>query len=254
MKKLQILNIIGLVIMLALNGLANALPMNGVTTGDVSDNIPSLFTPAAYVFAIWGVIYLGVTFFTIYQALPAQKENQRIERIGIWFFISSLLNGLWIIFWHYGQFLITMIIMIALLISLIIIYVRAGIGKTKPQLTEKLAIDIPFGIYLGWISVATIANAANLLIVIGWDGFGIPILLTVVMLAIGMLLGLAMIRLRKEVAFPLVLIWAYAGILVKRMDIPAVAISAGIAIIVLLAALFLSVFKLKVVKVEEVCE
>lgn len=250
MTKRQIINIVGLAFTLVINGLANALPLNGVTTGNVSDNIPSLFTPAGYVFAIWGMIYFFLIAFAIYQALPAQKENPRLERIGFWFFLSNIFNGTWIFFWHYGLWFLTEVAMLGLLVSLIFLYVRAGIGKSQPKFWERFSIDIPFGIYLGWISVATIANTANLLYVnkLLISSINIQVVLTVAMLVIGAVLGLLMILLRKEVAFPLVLIWAYGGILSKRIDMPAIAITAGIAMTVLAIALLLSIFKLKIVK------
>ncbi len=256
MTKRQIVNIVGLVFTLVINALANIIPINGVTTGNVSDNIPSLFTPAGYVFAIWGVIYFFLIVFTVYQALPSQKNNPRLERIGLWFFLSCIFNGTWIFFWHYGLWILTEVAMLGLLVSLIFLYVLAGIGKTKPTFWERFSLDIPFGIYLGWISVATIANTANLLYVNELAGsLDTQVLLTVVMLVIGLVLGLLMVKIRKEVAFPLVLIWAYGGILSKQADnVPAVAITAGIAMGILVIALILSIFKLKVVKTKETTE
>jgi len=254
MTKRQIINIVGLAFTLVINGLANALPLNGVTTGDVSDNILSLFTPAGYVFAIWGVIYFFLVVFAVYQALPSQKDNPRLERIGLWFFLSCIFNGSWIFFWHYNLLFMTEVVMLALLVSLIMLYIRAGIGRSQPNFWERFSIDVPFSIYLGWISVATIANTANLLYVndllIG--NLNIQVVLTVAMLVIGAVLGLGMILLRKEVAFPLVLIWAYGGILSKQIEpTPAVAITAGIAMAVLAVSLLLLIFKLKIVKTKE---
>lgn len=252
MNKRQVINIIGLTFTLVVNALANIIPINGVTTGNVSDNIPSLFTPAGYVFAIWGVIYFFLVTFAIYQALPSQKDNPRLESIGLWFFLSCIFNGVWIFFWHYNLWILTEVAMLGLLVSLIFLYVRAGIGKAQPKFWERFSIDIPFGIYLGWISVATIANTANLLYVNKLTGtLDTQVILTVVMLIIGLVLGLAMIVLRKEVAFPLVLIWAYGGILSKRLDIPAIAITAGASMVILAIACFLSIFKLKIVKTKE---
>ena len=129
MKSRQVLNIFGLIIMLAVNLLANVLPINGVLTADISNSIPSLFTPAGYVFIIWGVIYIALLAFTVYQALPSQKDNQTLKHIGPWFFISSLFNAAWIFAWHYSQFAFSVVLMLGLLISLIILYVRSGIGK-----------------------------------------------------------------------------------------------------------------------------
>jgi benzodiazapine receptor len=233
MKSRQILNLVGLVLMLVVNILANALPINNITTGAVSDGIPSLFTPAGYVFSIWGVIYLALIGFGIYQALPKQKDNPRLERIGLWFFISSLFNSAWIFAWHYRQFALSVILMLGLLVSLLMTYLRAGIVKQSnmknsnisraARVAEYVFIDLPFGIYLGWISVATIANISSLLVVLGWGGFGLSaVTWTIIMLVVGALLGILMILLRHEVAYALVIIWAFMGIFVSRTDQPAI--------------------------------
>lgn len=252
MKARQILNVVGLVIMLVVNILANALPINNITTGAVSDGIPSLFTPAGYVFSIWGIIYLALIGFGVYQALPSQKDNPRLERIGLWFFISSLFNSAWIFAWHYGQFALSVILMLGLLVSLLLTYLRAGIvNRTRlndsnksraARIAEYIFIDLPFGIYLGWISVATIANISSLLVVLGWGGFGLSASVwTIIMLVIGAILGILMTLLRHEVAYPLVIIWAFLGIYVSRVDQPAIQLSAlitaGVVLVILLASL-----------------
>lgn len=237
MKSRQILNLFGLVLMLVVNILASALPINNITTGAVSDSIPSLFTPAGYVFSIWGIIYLALIGFGIYQALPKQKDNPRLKRIGLWFFISSLFNSAWIFAWHYGQFALSVVLMLGLLVSLLMTYLRAGIVNHKSlndsnnsqeaRVAEYIFIDLPFGIYLGWISVATIANISSLLVVQGWGGFGLSASVwTIIMLVVGAILGILMTLLRHEVAFALVIIWAFMGIYVSRADQPAVQITA----------------------------
>ena len=220
MSKKQIINILATLFALLMNYLANALPINGVTTGQVSDNIPSLFTPAGYVFSIWGVIYIGLIAFTVYQALPAQKNNPRFEKIGYWYALSGLLNGLWIIVWHYGFWALSVVIMLGLLASLLLTYIRGDIGKSSPNPAERWTFDIPFGIYLGWISVATIANIATLGVVSGWNGFGIaPQIWTIIVMLTAVGLAIAMIITRREIAYPLVIVWALFGISVARADI-----------------------------------
>lgn len=252
MKARQILNLVGLVIMITVNVLANALPINGISTAAVSDSIPSLFTPAGYVFSIWGIIYLALIGFGIYQALPKQKDNPRLERIGLWFFISSMFNSAWIFSWHYQKFTLSVILMLGLLVSLLMTYLRAGIvnrkslkdsDKSRPaRVAEYIFIDLPFGIYLGWISVATIANISSLLVVLGWGGFGLSsIAWTIIMLAVGALLGVLMVLLRHEVAYALVIIWAFLGIYVSRVDQPSIQVTAlvtaAIVLLVLLSSL-----------------
>lgn len=231
MKLRPALNLLALFATVAVNGLANGLPINGVTTGEVSDSFPVLFTPAGYVFAIWGLIYLLLTGFAIYQVLPAQQNNPRLERIGYWFVASSFFNSIWIFLWHYGQFLLTMVAMLGLLISLVVIYLRLGIGSHRQSSwTEKLLVDLPFSVYLGWISVATVANASVMLYDLGWNGGPIgPQFWTVAVLLVAAGLGIAMILRRGEVAYPLVLAWAFVGITVNQGETPLVAWTALLA-------------------------
>ncbi|HNR46560.1 MAG TPA: hypothetical protein PKO03_05795 [Anaerolineaceae bacterium] len=232
MKLRTILNLLTLVLTLVVNSLANILPLNGMNTGQISDSLPSLFTPAGYVFSIWSIIYIGLIAFGIYQALPSQRNNPRIERMGWWFVIANLFNSAWIFAWHYLQFGLSVVLMLGLLVSLLVIYER--IGRRAASRVETWTVNVPFSIYLGWITVATVANIASLLISLGWNGFGIPAVLTVVMIGVATLLGVLMILLKREIAYPLVLIWAFAGIAAVRADVPLVEIGAIVAAALLL--------------------
>ncbi len=216
-KTKRILMIVSFLVTLVVNGLANALPINGLTTGEVSDRFDVLFVPAAYVFSIWGLIYLLLIIFAIYIVTKRGQENEDIDSITWWFIASNILNAAWIIFWHYEQFPVTMIVMLGLLISLIAIYLKLDIGKKVRGLIEKLVVATPFSIYLGWITVATVANAGNLLYVLGWRGGPISQSgWTVIMIVIASILGVLMIFRRNELAYPLVLTWAFVGIWVKQ--------------------------------------
>jgi len=213
MKIIRILNLVSLLATITVNALANILPINNLQTGAVSDSFGALFTPAGYVFAIWGVIYLTLAVFAVYQVLPAQKDNARLDRVGIWFILANLFNGGWIFAWHYLQFPLSMLLMLGLLVSLLVIYLRLGIGTSKSALNERWLVDMPFSIYLGWISVATIANASVVLLDLNWDGFGLSeTIWTVIVLVVGVILGLIMTLKRSEVFYTLVLIWAFIGI------------------------------------------
>jgi hypothetical protein len=234
----QILNVIALLAVLVVNGLATNLPINGMDPGEISDSVPSLFTPAGYVFSIWGLIYLGLLAYVVYQALPGQRDSAFVERIGYWFAISSLLNASWIFAWHYLQFSLSLAIMLGLLGSLLVLYVRLGIGRGDVSMRDKLLVHAPFSVYLGWISVATIANVSVVLYTLGWNGLGIaPAIWTVAVMLVAAGLGIAMIVDRKELAYPLVIVWALIGIAVKRADIPAIAVTAWIAAAVVLLTL-----------------
>lgn len=238
----QLVNLLAFVITIVVNGLANALPINGVTTGEISDSFPVYFVPAGYVFAIWGLIYLGLLGFTLYQLLPSQRENRRLERIGWWFAVGCLANAAWILFWHYRIFPVTLVLMLILLASLLVIYLRLGVGRTPVSPTEKWLVDVPFSIYLGWITVATVANVTDVLYDLGWNGAPLtPQAWAVIMLVIATALAAAMSLTRRDVAYVLVIVWAFVGIAVKQAATPLVAWSAWVLAVVALLALGIGV-------------
>jgi hypothetical protein len=225
----QLAIVLSTVFALAMNGAANAIPLNNRTTGDISDSFNVLFVPAGYVFAIWGVIYLGLAAVTIYQALPSQRTNPRLRRIGWQAAFSSLANGAWIYFWHFGYYEATLAVMLALLAALTAIYLRLNIGRTVFSTLEKWTVSIPFSIYLGWITVATIANLTALLSYLGWTGWGVsPLAWTLILLAAGVAIAGIMAYTRSDIAYLLVLVWAFAGISVRWLAMP-VLNSAGFA-------------------------
>lgn len=234
----QILNTVTLLGTLAVNTLANVLPFNGRTTGEVSNAVPTLFTPAAYVFTIWSVIYLWLFAFIVYQALPGQRNKSFIERIGPWFALSCIFNSVWIFLWHYEQFLLTVPIMLGLLLSLIVIYERLGVGRRQVPAGEKYLVHAPFSIYLGWISVATIANFAVTLRALGWSGFGLePEVWTAWLLIVGAILGVVMTLSRNEVLYPLVIVWAFVGIVIRQQGNVSIVTVAGSAALVVFLVL-----------------
>jgi translocator protein len=238
MRARQYVNVIGLVLVLVVNWLANAAPLNGQTTGEVSADIPTLFTPAAYVFSIWGLIYLGLIAFAVYQALPAQRDAGFIDNIGCWFAATCLLNAGWIFAWHYERFVWTQVVMVGLLICLLVIYERLGIGRKNVESGVRWLVHMPFSLYLAWISVATIANTSVLLTVLGWDGWGVSTTLwTIAVILVGGGLGLLMLWRRGEVAYPLVIVWAFVGIVVRRSDVLPIALTAGAVAVLLLVLL-----------------
>jgi len=237
----QILNIVGMLVVLVVNAMASLLPLNGLTTAQISDSFFILFVPAGYVFSIWGIIYLGLIAFTVYQALPAQRGNPRLRKMGIWFFLSGLANSLWLVSFHYQLFGLAMIMMLVLLGILIRIYTILGIGKETVKPVEKWVVNLPFSIYLGWITVATIANASQFLYFINWDGFGISAeIWTLIMLAAALVISAMVSFTRKDVGYTLVLVWALIGIAIKQSVIPIVAnaawISAAVVAVVLVIA------------------
>jgi hypothetical protein len=243
-KQRQIAVVLIILVTLIVNGLANALPLNGLNTGEISDRFQVYFVPAGYVFSIWGVIYLGLIAFAFFQALPAQRENPRLRATGWWIALGGLANSLWIFLWHYEQFPLTLIAMLALLATLIITYLRLGIGRTKVSTAETWAVRVPFSIYLGWITVATAANITSLLDYLNWGGFGIaPEIWMGIVLAAVLVIETLMAFTRRDVAYALVLLWALAGIGVKHAGVTAVVIPTwitfGLVALTLVAAFFL---------------
>lgn len=213
--------IVFLLTTLIFNALANIIPFNGLTTGGVSDGISSLFTPAGYVFGIWGVIYLALMLYAVYQALDAQRDNPRLRKTGWWFVVSCIANIAWLLCWHYLQFPLSMLAMLVLLASLMVIYHLLETGRSQVSLGEQLLARVPFSIYLGWISVATIANAAVMLITLNWNGLGLsPQIWTAIVITVAALLGALMSWLRHDWVYGLVLVWAFAGIAVKQAADP----------------------------------
>ncbi len=230
----QWVNIAATLVVIVMNALANALPIAGRNTGEISDMYPVVFVPAGYVFSIWGLIYLGLIAFTIYQAMPAQRDNPLIERIGYLYAVNCAANALWIIFWHNLIMPVTVLLMLVILGTLIAIYLRLGVGKGSVPSRDRWAVQIPFSTYLGWISVATIANITVWLYDAGWNGFGISgAAWTVLLLIIAAGLGLAMSYLRRDLAYNLVLVWAFIGIAVKQADLRSVVFTAALLVIVL---------------------
>jgi len=212
----QILVVLTILATITVNILANALPLNGLNTGEISDRFQVYFVPAAYVFSIWGLIYLGLLAYAVFQALPSQKDNPRLQAIGGWVILGGLANIVWIFLWHYEQFVGTLGAMLLLLATLIAVYVRLGTGLTRVPPAETWAVRVPFSIYLGWISVATVANVSDVLDYVGWNRWGWSdegwmILILAVVVGLAALVNLS----RRDVAYTAVLLWALAGIGVK---------------------------------------
>jgi hypothetical protein len=231
----QIANILSVVLALTVNILASTLPLNGQNTGEISDRFQVFFVPAGYVFAIWGVIYIGWIAFAVYQALPAQKESPRLRKLGYLFALSGLLNAAWLFCWHYNQFGLSVLVMLGLLGLLIASYLRLDVGRTPVGTAEKWCVDVPFSIYLGWISVAAIANVTDWLYFVNWNGFGIaPEIWAVIMLLVASLVGVMMALTRRDSAYLFVFAWSFVGIAVKQAAVPMVAYTAWAAALVAL--------------------
>jgi hypothetical protein len=212
---LRILNVASILFMLVLNYLAVALPLNGKSTGALSDQYPNLFVPAGITFSIWGIIYLSLIIFVVSQFF--HRYHKSTEAIGNLFIINGLLNGGWIVAWHYEQVSFSLFIIVGLLMTLIAIAMKI---KSEMARLHQFA----FGIYLGWILVATIANATALLVHYHWNGWGLsPLIWTLILLVIGSVITTVSMYKFNNVFIVLPVIWAFIGIAIKRQnDYPAI--------------------------------
>ncbi len=206
-------NIGALVLVLLMNYLSNALPFNGLTQGDLSALNPVLVTPAPYVFSIWGLIYIGLAAFVVYQALPQYRENPLVKAVGILFAVNSLFNVIWLFVWHYQLIGWSMILMLLILASLIMIYLRIGAVTAEKTFYDRFLVKYPFSLYLGWISAAAIVNLNVLLYNIGWLGLGAgAVVFTMFMVLVAALVALAVFYLRQDYVYAAVFVWALVGI------------------------------------------
>lgn len=242
----QVVTLITFLTMIVVNVLANLLPINGVRTNATSDSYPNLFAPAGFTFSIWAVIYILLALYTLYQLGLFRQEKSLVstgllQKVGILFSISSLINAAWIFAWHYDQIPLSMLLMVMLLACLILI--TQTIKKESLSRKEAFLIKLPFSLYFGWITVATVANATVLLVSLGWDGFGISApVWAITILIVAALIGIVTMLRNKDIAYGVVFVWAYFGILMKHIlssgfagQYPAV-IATIIACLVLLVA------------------
>lgn len=209
--------------MVTMNVLANALPLNGRNTGDISDAYPSLFTPAGITFSIWSVIYLLLGLHVLYQlglfreTTPDVGRTALLNRVGVLFAISSLANTAWIFAWHYDVIPLSVVLIVVILLCLILITDTVRVANLSRR--EKFFIAVPFSVYFGWTTVATVANVTVLLVSLKWDGFGISAAAwATIIVLVAMAIGTATMLRNRDVAYGLVLIWAFAGILLRQVS------------------------------------
>jgi hypothetical protein len=238
----QIAVIVAFVFTLVMNTLAVALPLFGRSTKEISDSFPSFFTPAGYVFSIWSVLYLTQLVFTVYQALPAQASNPRIRAVRYPFVAACLFNGIWIIAWHGLIVPLSMVLMLGLLGSLILAYNRLEIGVTADlNNADRWLVRLPFSLYLGWITVATVANAVSLLLNLNWNGFGISgATWAAVLVLIAASFGVAFSLSRRDIGYNMVLLWAFGGIYVAQSTNGIIISSLVLGAVLILAAIVFS--------------
>jgi Ca2+/Na+ antiporter len=238
MKK-NMLNKVGLVVAVAVTLVVNMaavlLPLNNKTTAEISDSFEVYFVPANYVFGVWSIIYLGLIAFAIYQATLKDSDYALVKKMTPAVILASIFNSLWLFMWHYEIFAWTLVLMIMLLISLLAIYYifKQAKPSEKPRYFE-LFIKLPFSIYLGWITVATVANVTDIFYLMGWNILSLPgQVWSAIMIAVASLLGVLMILRENDFAYASVIVWAITGIAVKFPNEGVISITVLVSIIVL---------------------
>ncbi|TDH20031.1 hypothetical protein EXU57_21600 [Segetibacter sp. 3557_3] len=223
-RRLVIASVFAYLVMVVANTLANTLPINGKTTGDVSALYPNYFTPAGITFSIWGLIYLTLLGFIVYVLVHEFARARRVPMLVLtilpYFILNCLLNATWIFVWHYLLIELSLVIIILLLFTLIVIHNKLRLPRPWKPVGGLLFVDLPFSLYLGWITIATIANMAALLTAYNWNGgpFTAPTW-TQIMIAAGTLITLLLLASRGNIFFSLVPIWAFYGIIVKQQAV-----------------------------------
>ncbi|MFW9849493.1 MAG: tryptophan-rich sensory protein [Candidatus Thorarchaeota archaeon] len=244
-KLLQWLNVIAVIGTILLNALVNILLVGGVTTGEVSDSYPNLFTPPGYVFAIWSVIYTLAIVFMFYQIRANQRDEAYLQEIGPLYVIGSLVNVGWLYLFHfsYGSpalLLATPLLIVMFLVILLWTYVRLGVGVKEVSLGQKLGIHLHFSVYLGWISLATIANIASALnVLIPGIPLDIQAIWTALIILVALVLTLLMLYRRRDIVYALVVIWASIGIATKQASVTIIAWTTWGAIALIVVAIIL---------------
>ena len=233
----QAVTAIAIVGSIVVNTISNIFPPNGVNVGTLSNTLlaPVQVTPANYAFGIWGLIYVGLIGFGIYQFQSTQRRNPRLQRTGYLLTIACVCQCAWIYLFLARQFPLSIVAMFGILLSLIGMYQRLGIGEQRVSQLERWLVDIPISIYLSWISVATIVNVASTLYIANWDGWGItPTVWTVIMMIVAAAIATVVIIQRHNTAFLLVTVWTLIAIAIRQFNTPLIAVTGAILAISLI--------------------
>lgn len=217
---------------------SNLFPLNGLNIGAVSNTFFAdvQIIPANYAFAIWGVIYLGLFAFGIYQLLPAQRQNPRFRRVDYLLVAACVAQAIWVFLFLSRLFALSVVAMLAILLSLVGVYLGLGAPQRlapsatpKESRQEQWFVRLPISIYLGWITVATVVNIASALEAANWDGWGIPSTIwTIALMGVSAAIAAVILLQRRDTAYALVIIWSLVAIGVRQRATPAIAVTAGV--------------------------
>jgi hypothetical protein len=237
---LSIATLIAIFATLIVNILSNFFPPGGINIGEIANTILQgvLITPANYAFAIWGLIYLGLIAYSIYQFSPYQRGRSTIQQVNALVILASLAQILWVYLFTLQLFWLSVVAMLIILLPLIRTYLLLRSRRFPLSRERKWFAQIPFSIYLAWISVATIVNIASALYISGWNGWGINDSgWTAIMLIIGTVIAAIVAIQKSDFAFTLVYVWAYVAIALRHLANPIIWITALASAIALVALL-----------------
>ncbi|KAB8316790.1 tryptophan-rich sensory protein [Tolypothrix campylonemoides VB511288] len=219
----QLVTLAAIISAFVVNVVSNIFPLNGLNIGEISNTLFKnvQIIPANYAFAIWGLIYLGLFALGTYQVLPNQRHDSDLRKIGYSLVIACFAQSIWVYLFLSRLFSLSVVAMLGILLPLISIYVKLGIGTNPVSRIKKWCVTIPISIYLAWISVATIVNVACALYFVGWNGWGISAQVwTVIMLLVAAALATLIAVQRQDIAYPGVTVWALVAVAMKQWDNP----------------------------------
>lgn len=236
---MQIANAVAFVTVVVVNALAGSTTLlNNRSTADVSAAYPTLITPAGFTFSIWGIIYILLFAFVVFQLLPRHRQDPFNEQVSYLFIVSSVFNIVWLFLWQYDYITVSVPVIFALLASLVAVYLRLHVGKSKAPLNEKLSVHLPFSVYVGWITIASIADVSAGLVSANWNGFDVsPTAWAILVIVVALIITLAVLGTRKDLAYGLVVIWALAGIIANQGGHPEVVTTAEASAIIIAIAI-----------------
>ncbi|MDJ0694513.1 tryptophan-rich sensory protein [Mastigocoleus sp. MO_188.B34] len=239
----QIVTLIAIILAFIVNVASNIFPLNGLTIGQISNTLfkEVLIIPANYAFIIWGLIYLGLFAFATYQVLPNQRNNPDLRKIGYFLVIASIAQSIWVYLFSFRLFTLSVVAMLVILLPLIATYLHLGTSKTAISRVKRWCVHYPMGIYLGWISVATVVNVACALYAQNWNGWGIPDQAwTVIMMLVAAAISIVTIFQNRDLTYTGVTIWALIAIAIKNWENHIIMI---VALLCVTALVIISLFK-----------
>src|SRR5690606_22715698 len=234
-------NILSLALVLFINYYAQAFGINGNTISEVSNEYNNLFTPASYAFSIWGLIYVGLITYVVFQVRRVYFSSgpaEFVKQTGYDFAIANIGNAAWVVAWLYNYTLLSVLIMCIILISLIRIILKSNMERWDAPVKIIAFTWWPVCLYSGWITVALIANVSAYLTKIGWDRMGISeVIWAIILIVVIVAINLLMITRRSMREFALVGAWGLVAIYVRQKDeISTLAITALAGAVILVGA------------------